>query len=946
MANLVDPNALQTFRLFEPSDTIRLACSAEPDTKVAVTGSLVLGDQIGSGGVGEVFEAIQPSLSRTVAVKLLRKSSVQRLSVMFENEARITARLNHPNILPVHDLLRIQDTPALVMKRVYGQSWRERIEADRKEGAFHLDAHVRILVNVCRAVGYAHTLGVLHLDIKPANVMVGRFGETLLMDWGCAAICAEDGWEDDDHLPRACDIKRALGTPIFMAPEQARGDGSAIGPSTDIYLLGATLRALMMDEPLHAGTTADEMIEEACRGLLPKFPAEGPEALVRLVQRALEPTPENRDLTAGELLIGLTKWLDSREAQGLVEEAQRTLDRHVHDTNELDDVGRRSLVMALGLFEQAAKTPSVREAARVGAHRARVMLAEAALNAQTPGLAQSFAERLPDTHPEREALFGQIETLTRQQSVHRRAQQRLRYIAAFAALVLVAASVVSTHLYWRTETALSEAQEASKTADALYDFSSNMLASVDPQSSKGLDTVLLETILEDSSTKAFVQFHDEPNLLQQIQQKIALSWHSLGRYDETIRLSEEVLSVLQSIDPQPEMEVAMQQGVLASIHLSTADYETAARYASSAAASFKVLGKPSHEGDARLDHARALIWLSRYELAHTVLNQAIEIYRPLPDALDALIFTYSTRGQLFLGTKNFEGAAQDFQRVLQYRKRIHGDDHMLTSTAHLNLGVAFRKLGNHDKAQEHYSKSLAIRSEILEPNHPRLLTLKHNIGKLYMAQGATIEAIGSLEAALEGRMTVLGPDHDHTISTAAGLAVSHLRLGQVAQARDVIDQTPKATTAGAPSSNRAAARALASVYLDEGRGKEALSLLRGFDGFETPMEGRTKHEIMVDQLVWIRAKVAAGESIDVGTWPSELIPYLRTEVVDSLGLCGQLSLVRGTVEALGRLGRAEEAESFRQEIISNVRSSLKNPDAKWIDSAEQCMAALASVSIP
>ena len=135
MSYPTDPDSALTYGLGGPSDTIRLPGFAEASEEVPSEHSVVLGDQIGSGGVGEVFEAVQPSLGRTVAVKILRKATGQSLFGMFENEARITARLNHPNILPVHDLIRIQESPALVMKRVYGESWEDRIRAERESGA-------------------------------------------------------------------------------------------------------------------------------------------------------------------------------------------------------------------------------------------------------------------------------------------------------------------------------------------------------------------------------------------------------------------------------------------------------------------------------------------------------------------------------------------------------------------------------------------------------------------------------------------------------------------------------------------------------------------------------------------------------------------------------------------------------------------------------------------
>ena len=161
-----------------------------------------------------------------------------------------------------------------------------------------------------------------------------------------------------------------------------------------------------------------------------------------------------------------------------------------------------------------------------------------------------------------------------------------------------------------------------------------------------------------------------------------------------------------------------------------------------------------------------------------------------------------------------------------------------------------------------------------------------------------------------------------------------------------IDKIPKASAPGEPEPDRDAAKMLALVYLDSDRGNEALALLREFEGFEIPQDGTIDKDNLLDQLVWVRAKIAAGESVDTGTWPSELTAYLRNEVVDTIGICGQLFHVRGAVEALAGLGRVEEAKALQQEIISTARKSLQGPDAKWADSTEQCMTALASIRIP
>ena len=243
------------------------------------------GEIIGEGGSGVVREATQVAMGRTVAIKTL-KPGPRRLRARFLAEARVVAGLDHPNILPVHELARDADgEPFLVMKRVIGTPWSESIRAlSRPE-------NLRILSAVADAVAFAHSRGVVHRDLKPENVLLGSFGEALLNDWGLAlteedraAARAAQQREDGRERPgpngetgpgaptgRLCggiDATGVAGTPAYMAPEQARGDAAELGPATDIYLLGATLFEIATGRRPHAGETLTACLRSAAANRL------------------------------------------------------------------------------------------------------------------------------------------------------------------------------------------------------------------------------------------------------------------------------------------------------------------------------------------------------------------------------------------------------------------------------------------------------------------------------------------------------------------------------------------------------------------------------------------------------------------------------------------------------------------------------------------------------
>ena len=208
--------------------------------------------EIGRGGMGVVYEADDGQLQRRVALKILptelaSPAAVERL----HNEARTIARLEHPGIVPVHDVGLLPDGRAwYAMKLVRG----ETLRAGGRSGSELL----RIFLRICEAVAFAHAHGVVHRDLKPENVMIGPFGEVLVMDWGVAASMSVYGGGE-----------RALvvGTRGFMAPEQERGD-DAVDARTDVYALGAILDIL----------TGDGTKPKALRAIIARAKAEDPAA--------------------------------------------------------------------------------------------------------------------------------------------------------------------------------------------------------------------------------------------------------------------------------------------------------------------------------------------------------------------------------------------------------------------------------------------------------------------------------------------------------------------------------------------------------------------------------------------------------------------------------------------------------------------------------------------
>ncbi len=274
-----------------------------------------VGAEIARGGMGRVLEAWDSDQKRRVAIKVLLRGGADSAR-RFVREARVTARLQHPSIVPLYEVARWPTgEPFFAMKLVAGRSL-----ADVVSHAKTLDAKLALLphlVDATEALAYAHDEGIVHRDLKPSNVLVGRFGETVVIDWGLAKDVREP---DDDPLPSSrrdsgrsaqlTALGQALGTPCYMAPEQARGE--TVDRRTDVYALGAMLYHALAGAPPYDGESSKATIER----VLAEPPAplgtrapDAPRDLVALVEKAMARDPADRYPSAKEMAADLERFV-------------------------------------------------------------------------------------------------------------------------------------------------------------------------------------------------------------------------------------------------------------------------------------------------------------------------------------------------------------------------------------------------------------------------------------------------------------------------------------------------------------------------------------------------------------------------------------------------------------------------------------------------------------
>lgn len=287
-----------------------------------------------SGGLGDIYVALDQELNREVALKEVRKeySAQQVARERLRIEAEITGGLEHPNIVPVYALgAHRSGAPYYCMRFIKGDSLKDAIEAfHMRKGdlnASELNLALRNLlkrfVDVCDAVGYAHSRRVLHRDLKPGNIMLGRYGETLVVDWGLAKATGSKeastvAFTETPIVPKSGSTAAptmpgsTIGTPEYMSPEQAQGDIENLGPATDVYSLGATLHCLLVGQPPIVGESTEEKIEKVKRGEFerPRIidPGVHP-ALEAICLKAMALQPKHRYEAAAQLADDIERWL-------------------------------------------------------------------------------------------------------------------------------------------------------------------------------------------------------------------------------------------------------------------------------------------------------------------------------------------------------------------------------------------------------------------------------------------------------------------------------------------------------------------------------------------------------------------------------------------------------------------------------------------------------------
>ena len=397
--------------------------------------------KLGQGGMGDVYVARQGSLNRLLALKLIkpldgeRRAQLERIGKLesveeerkqqFLSEAIVTGDLDHPNIVPIHDVAVTSENELFYsMKRVVGTPWSKVIKKNSRE------ENLEILMKSCDAIGFAHERGVVHRDIKPENIMLGDFGVVMVMDWGLALPTSN--YDKHDSIFATSGLG---GTPAFMAPEMVTGPLEKIGPASDIYLLGATLFMIVTGSAPHKAKNVTECLKSVRRNTIRKVSAAQQGELINIAMRAMATKPEDRYPDVASFQNDIRAYREHAESISLTVRATEDLNLGQ------EEASYAPLSRAAFRYEEALKSWPDNEKAKQGLEKTKLIHAGIACDKGDFEFGLSLLDR---NHPEHKELIAKLDAEIANRDSHAAKVALLRRVAiVMLAVILVGGALAS-----------------------------------------------------------------------------------------------------------------------------------------------------------------------------------------------------------------------------------------------------------------------------------------------------------------------------------------------------------------------------------------------------------------------------------------------------------------------------------------------------------------------
>jgi eukaryotic-like serine/threonine-protein kinase len=728
---------------------------------------------VARGGLGEIWLARDEELWRQVALKYLQEACVRDADACrrFVLEAEITGRLEHPGVVPVYGLVHDgKGRPCYAMRFIHGQTLRDAIEEfhaanpagqDAGERSVAFQKLLRSFLAVCQVIAYAHSRGIIHRDVKPGNIMLGKYGETLVVDWGLAKpMTTGKGAEAEPTETLVSPVSAASveqsvmgfvkGSPAYMSPEQAEGKWDAVRVGADVYGLGATLYHLLTGRPPFSGDLAS-VLWKVKRGdfLSPRqLKREVSVALEAICLQAMNLRPEDRYRTALDLAADVEHWLANEPVTAYVEpwsvKARRWLGRH--QTLAAATVAAVLVATAaLGAATLLLQRANDREQRLRTIAEQNFQLARDAVDRYFTKVSESSELKAHGLETLRRELLGQAKDFYERFASEEAGEPAVQLERGNAYLRLA-----------RIHKRLGD----HSAAEGFY--------------GKGL-TVLQALVQEDGR-------------MPEYQQTLARGHEELGIvYADTGRLGQAEAEFRRTRDIEE--------------HLTQTD-PARVEHRQLLATAYTDLGNVAYLTD-------------RMDAAETAYGQAVAIQEKLagehadaPEYQAALAKTYTNLGNLYGDTRRLAKSEATYKQALKIQELLatrYGDDpeyqKTLAATNH-NLAGLYMEAGQIQKADPAYRAALQIEETLLS-KHPAVLEYAVDVGETYTDLGnlwqdsRLDDALGWYDKAIQTWRTVLAKEpqqrtaHVGLCNCLAGRAVVWARQGKYKAALQEADALAK-----------------------------------------------------------------------------------------------------------------------------------------------------------
>jgi tetratricopeptide (TPR) repeat protein/tRNA A-37 threonylcarbamoyl transferase component Bud32 len=800
--------------------------------------------EIARGGMGVVYKARQKHPARVVALKMILAAAHagEERRQRFLAEADVIARLDHPNIVRIYEVGEREGLPFLSLEYVSGGSLAQKLagmpQPPRQAAA--------LLETLARAVHYAHQHGVVHRDLKPANVLIADCGLRIADSSDQSAIR-----NPQSAIPKITDFGLAkqsgpdltatgavLGTPAYMAPEQAAGDSSSAGPAADVYALGAILYELLTGRPPFQGATPLETLEQVRsqepvppRRMQPKVPRD----LETICLKSLQKEPARRYASAGALADDLGRFLGGRPVQArpvsTAERAWRWARRNPLWAGTLLGIAGLLLAVATGASWMTWK---LNRALKVSENEQRnakeseadtrafaEFLVNQVLSASRPegvqegiGVDVSMAEALEKADPHIDRVFAG----------RPRAEAAARHAIGVTWRNLGRHPEAIRHL--RRALDLWLETKGSDSPDTLYTMNSLAMAYLwGGEFDRGV--AMLEEIL---ATRRRVLGPDHPDTLSS-QARLGEAYKTGRQPERGIPLLEEALEKQTKLLGAEHIDTVQTRAGLAETLKAAGQADRAIGLFEQVLAYYRKSARVPNYFSVKtmLNLAQACQDLGRSDRAVPLFEQVLEYNKDKlgpnhPEtllAMNNLADAYQSAGRL-------DRAVPLYEKALARCKQKLGADHYYTLSVMDNLGTAYQAVGRFDRALPLFQEALRRSRKKHGPDHPNTLTVMNNLASLYYAMGKLDRSIPLFEEALPLCEKQQGASHFATIRTAFNLVINYWAANRLDRALPLCDRwlsRARALPSGHPVRGFGESTAMA-LYSRAGQSAKAEPLLR------------------------------------------------------------------------------------------------------------------------